>query len=368
MEQKEMNELMLEKNPQPQPVSKLYRFEFTGEANEYFRIWIVNLFLSIITLGIYAAWAKVRARQYLYSNTRLDGQSFEYLGNPTSILKGNLLVGVGVAVYVLAQQYQYWWLYALLTVFALIYPYLIYKSLRFMASNSSYRNVRFKFWGNSADAYKYYLLWMLLMPVTFGFIFPLVQFYQRKYTLDNLSWGEAQARFDGNSSKFYTVYLIAYGIAFGLYLLGILLFFVSTFGAMLGGRGDTSGLAGISVLLGLIYVIAIVSGVALQQFIYAQIMNYTLENTTMLDGQIRFRGKLNHWTLIKLQLVNVLVIALTLGLMSPWAKVRYLKYVLSRIGVIAAPETLEQVTALSSREDNALGDAAVDYLDLDIGL
>lgn len=360
-----MNELMLEKPPQP--VSKLHRFEFTGEANEYFRIWIVNLFLSILTLGIYAAWAKVRARQYLYSNTRLDGHSFEYLGNPASILRGNLLVGLGVAVYVLAQYYENWWLYALLGVFALIYPYLIYKSLRFMASNSSYRNVRFRFWGNSADAYKYYLFWMLLMGPTLGFIFPLVQFYQRKYMLDNLSWGDAQARFNGNSSRFYTVYLIAYGIGFAVYLVMLGVVFASIFGRALGG-GDVSDVVGLYGSLGFIYVIAIISGVALQQFIYAQIMNYTLENTTMLDGQIRFRGKLNHWTLIKLQLVNVLVIALTLGLMSPWAKVRYLKYVLGRIGVIAAPETLEQVTALSSREDNALGDAAVDDLDLDIGL
>ncbi|GEM45451.1 YjgN family protein [Deinococcus cellulosilyticus] len=363
-----MNELTLEKNPQPQPASKLHRFEFTGNANEYFRIWIVNLFLSIITLGIYAAWAKVRARQYLYSNTHLDGHAFEYLGNPTSILKGNILVGVGVAVYFLAQQYEYWWLYALLTVFAMIYPYLIYKSLRFMASNSAYRNVRFKFWGSSTDAYKYYLFWMLLVPVTFGFIFPLIQFYQRKYLLDNVSWGEAQGRFTGNSSRFYTVYLTAYGIGFALYVVAMLLIFVSTFGVMLGGGGEASGLAGVSVLLGLVYVVAIVAGVALQQYIYAQIMNYSLEHTTLNDGQIRFRGKLNHWTLIKIQLVNVLVIAVTLGLMSPWAKIRYLKYVLSRVGVIAAPDALENISAAQSSEDNALGDAAVDFLDLEIGL
>ncbi len=27
--------------------------QFTGKAGEYFRIWIVNLCLSIVTLGIY---------------------------------------------------------------------------------------------------------------------------------------------------------------------------------------------------------------------------------------------------------------------------------------------------------------------------
>jgi len=39
------------------PVGK---FVFHGTGREYFKIWIVNLVLTIATLGIYAAWAKVR--------------------------------------------------------------------------------------------------------------------------------------------------------------------------------------------------------------------------------------------------------------------------------------------------------------------
>jgi hypothetical protein len=50
--------------------------------------------LSIVTLGVYAAWAKVRTRQYFYANTRLGGHAFEYHGNPISILKGNLVIGL----------------------------------------------------------------------------------------------------------------------------------------------------------------------------------------------------------------------------------------------------------------------------------
>ncbi|MDR1854861.1 MAG: DUF898 domain-containing protein, partial [Azoarcus sp.] len=41
-----------------------HRLQFTGSGGEYFRIWIVNLLLSILTLGIYSAWAKVRREQY----------------------------------------------------------------------------------------------------------------------------------------------------------------------------------------------------------------------------------------------------------------------------------------------------------------
>ncbi|MFP5306510.1 MAG: DUF898 family protein, partial [Gammaproteobacteria bacterium] len=49
------------------------RLQFSGSGGEYFRIWIVNLLLSVLTLGIYSAWAKVRRMQYFYRNTTLAG-------------------------------------------------------------------------------------------------------------------------------------------------------------------------------------------------------------------------------------------------------------------------------------------------------
>jgi uncharacterized membrane protein YjgN (DUF898 family) len=61
-------------------------FEFRGSGAEYFRIWIVNLLLTIVTLGIYSAWAKVRRLRYFYGNTYLDGHSFEFHGRPLAIL------------------------------------------------------------------------------------------------------------------------------------------------------------------------------------------------------------------------------------------------------------------------------------------
>ena len=42
--------------------------EFRGKTGEFFGIWIVNVFLTIITLGIYSAWAKVRTNRYFYGN------------------------------------------------------------------------------------------------------------------------------------------------------------------------------------------------------------------------------------------------------------------------------------------------------------
>src|SRR4051812_34056400 len=78
------------------------RFSFTGTGSEYFRIWIVNLLLTIVTLGIYSAWAKVRKMRYLYDSTHLAGSSFEYHGNPIAILKGRIVAVVLIVGYNLA--------------------------------------------------------------------------------------------------------------------------------------------------------------------------------------------------------------------------------------------------------------------------
>ena len=68
--------------------------EFTGSGQEYFGIWIVNVVLSIITLGLYVPWARVRTRRYFYENTNLFGSPFEYLAEGRQIFLGYLIVVV----------------------------------------------------------------------------------------------------------------------------------------------------------------------------------------------------------------------------------------------------------------------------------
>src|SRR3954471_16873506 len=78
-------------SPPPLP----HPLEFTATGGEYFRIWIVNLALTVITLGLYSPWAKVRRKRYFYEHTMLGGEAFDYRGKPIAILKGRL---VAVAV------------------------------------------------------------------------------------------------------------------------------------------------------------------------------------------------------------------------------------------------------------------------------
>ncbi len=75
------------------------RMTFTGRGGEYFRIWVVNLFLTVITLGIYSAWAKVRKTKYFWQNAQLDGHVFDFHGDPVAILRGRIVALVLLLAY-----------------------------------------------------------------------------------------------------------------------------------------------------------------------------------------------------------------------------------------------------------------------------
>ena len=112
------------------------RLEFRGTAAEYFRVWIVNLLLTIATLGIYSAWAKVRKKKYFYRNTLLDGHSFDYHANPIAILKGRLIVLPFLIAYATSSYFLPGLDFVILLLVALLLPWLLVRSQIFNKRNN----------------------------------------------------------------------------------------------------------------------------------------------------------------------------------------------------------------------------------------
>jgi len=138
--------------------AKRYPIEFTGSGGQFFRIWIVNILLTILTLYIYSAWAKVRTKRYFYGNTLLDGSSFEYHAKPLLILASRL-VAAALFVAVTVGGSLVSWIPIAATVFLIvIIPWAIWRSTIFNMRMSSYRNVRFGFDGSVWPLYLYQAL------------------------------------------------------------------------------------------------------------------------------------------------------------------------------------------------------------------
>jgi uncharacterized membrane protein YjgN (DUF898 family) len=347
------------------PNVQRYKIIFSGTSGEYFRIWIVNLFLTVLTLGIYSAWAKVRTRRYFYTHTLLAGQSFDYMANPWFILKGTLIIGAGFLIYLLADSYDPIYSSIAVLVFYLVLPYLIYKSLRFHAYNSAYRNIRFRFLGSLRESYNTYLLVPILVPLTLGLIIPYWKYRRKKYFFENFSFGATTNTFQGVAGPFYRAYVLA-GLLFG----------AGAIVAAIGVTVFTSAASGVSIEFGdfnrvfqLVPIIISLSMLVLftfiQQYIFVRLTNYCWDQTSV--GSLKFQSRLKAGQLLWIRLTNTLGILLSVGLLIPWAKIRRTRYILDQLTIIT-DRSLDSYTAAAEDDESAIGEVATDFFGIAIGL
>ena len=79
------------KTPEKIPAENLQQewfLEFLGQGRELFRIYLVNFWLKLLTLGFYHPWAKARLFRYLYASTRLYDTDFQFHGNGRELFTG----------------------------------------------------------------------------------------------------------------------------------------------------------------------------------------------------------------------------------------------------------------------------------------
>lgn len=366
------NQQVTKGNTRMEPERRLtFPIRFTGSASEYFRIWIVNTVLSIITLGIYAAWAKVRKRQYLYINTRIDDQGFHYLASPIALLKGNLIVAAMIILYWLLSLYAPIHSGFVILFIYLLMPILVVKSIRFNLRNTEYRNIRFKFHGSIREAYWVYLIIPLVMILTLGLMIPYALFRQKEYYFSNLGYGKSRVKFMGESGRFFQVYylagfLVLVSIAATITILVAVFFRLPIIRASLRTyqqTGDPAVLMNKGWLIILFYVVVFIVPVLLQQYVFSRIFNYCWAQSTI--DKADFKSTLRAFPLMWIRLTNILAIMVTLGLALPWARVRRLRYICDQFSVSA--ESLDQFEGEAFPEESAVAESASDFLNFEFG-
>lgn len=193
--------------------------QFTGNTKEYFGIWIVNLMLSIVTLGIYSAWAKVRDKKYFYHNTFIDDVAFGYHAKPKAILIGRLIAFGLFIAFQLVSQVSLGLSFLLGIAFSFAIPWIFIRGLRFNAVNSSHRGLRFDFNGRYKDAVKMLLLYPVLYMITFGLAYPFVAQRVRQFLVSKHRFGMTHFSMGASVNDYYKVYLKLFGVGLALSVL-----------------------------------------------------------------------------------------------------------------------------------------------------
>jgi uncharacterized membrane protein YjgN (DUF898 family) len=339
-------------------------------GGEFFRIWIVNVLLSILTLGAYSCWAKVRSKQYFYRSTTLDGASFEYSANPVSILKGRVLVISVLLVYQVVVTFAPLLAAIMGLGLVFLFPWVVIQALAFNARYSSYRNLRFHFDGQYGEAFRYYILWTIFALFTLGLAYPYAIYLRKRFAVDRSRYGATAFEFDAGARQFYVVYVIAV-----LVVLGLFFAIIVTFG----------GLAAISEIFGsteaspdapetgrFLFLFSLAVNLAILAVLTAAaivvqtvITNYVLQHVKLAG--FKFDMRMHPMRVLWIQLSNIVMIVLSVGMLIPWARVRMVRYRLSCLSLLAT-QSLDEFAAGERQRLTATGEEIGEVLDLDLGL
>ena len=186
--------MQLLKVPQLSELHTPLRLRFHRNGSSLFGIFVINVLLTLLTLGVYYFWGKAKIRRYMHSQTELHNSRFS---NHTT--GGELCIGwikaiiLIVTIVLISEIPSFFWedmTHEWITLFAfyglllfVFLPLAIVGSLRFRLSRTSYRGIRFSFRGNSKTFFKIYYTGLLKTIFTLGLYYPYFETEIRQFRI-----------------------------------------------------------------------------------------------------------------------------------------------------------------------------------------
>lgn len=308
------------------------RPRFMGSGGALFGIHVVNVLLTLLTLGVYFFWAKVKVRAYLFSETEFESDRFAYHGTGREMFVGFLkalvfffipitllsmlpeLMGAPLPVRYGANMLSY-----LLASFFV--PMAMIGARRYRLSRTSWRGIRFSLRAKTMDFVRLWSWSTFLVAFTLGLYYPIYIVRRQDFLTRHMWFGSQRFGFDGRGRDLLWPFL------------AMLLLFPFTLGLSWFGFS-------------------------------AKKARYFAEHTTF--GSARFVSTVRALPLAWLTISNLLGLILTLGLAWPWLSVRSLRFAYANVS-LDGPLALETVTQ-QAQTVTATGEGLAGFLDADLGL
>jgi len=274
------------------PVTR--RLRFHGDGRTLFGIYLKVFVLSVITLGIYFSWGKVRIRQYIYSQTEFDGDRFAFYGTGSELFRGGLKA-LGIVLLLLVQMAM-WPLVmggraagiigevVLCGGLLSLLPIIMIASWRYRLSRTAFRGIRFAFRGRLDEFAPVYFKCVIFEMVTLGFYTPYLLANFRRFFVQNTYFDNARFEFDGDEGELFAAFVR-------------------------------------SILLA-----PVTLGISNFWFRARKFNDYW---SSISLGGARVQAHLSARDLAALKLKNLLLTICTLGIFAAWARVRTIQFVLA---------------------------------------
>ncbi|GAB3774311.1 DUF898 family protein [Ramlibacter monticola] len=391
--------------PGARPGIDSYPVEFSGSGGEYFRVWIVNVLLSVVTLGFYTPFARRRTAQYFYGHTVVAGSPLEFTAQQRKMVIGFVLLVVLYGAFKFAEQTGQDTVASLMLLAgAALVPWFWGSAMRFRLNATRWRGVRLQFTGSWGEVYRaswplfvIALAWIaafmsigalwpedgspgarlaVRLSILFAHVLAAVLatvacLMRLEYNYKSLlvlrgRIGGQPGRWKPVFGDFVRIWLATVGVfLLTLLVVGVVL--------ALGLGGSIAALASLkkpgflAVLIGL----AIAVGTVLLLFLasaparaYREARMFQLVWNNIGVSQVaRFRCQLRAGRYMGLRLRNVFLTLLTLGFFRPFAVVAEYRMRTESV-TLHVKGGLDQLAGQLAREEQGLGDAIADAVGL----
>jgi uncharacterized membrane protein YjgN (DUF898 family) len=341
-----MKDQVTEPVPEPMKAEPMFkRFMISSaEKGAIFRIFFVNLFFTIITLGIYRFWAKTRMRRYILSHIEILGDRLEYTGTGGELFKGFLIVffvfflPFGILPNLYAQHItptepetagligtaQF-------ILFFSLFPVAIYRAMKYLASRMNWRGIPFALSGKTFGYWWRWLAFSLAVPFTLGLLYPVMEASLTRYMTSNMRFGSLKFSCDLKGRQLYGAFLLMVLFAvvgFTVFSLFATQIYGDAMGIIIDGAserhsaGDIVGAFVVMVVMALAYIFFLS---AISTVYMVKYWNKVAE-TTKLEG-CSFQANLTFEKLFKFRMINAAILIFTLGLAYPLVIFRHIAFV-----------------------------------------
>ncbi len=392
--------------------------EFTGSGGEYFRVWIVNVLLSIVTLGIYTPWARRRTAQYFYSHTLVAGSPLEFTAQQRKMVMGFvLLMLITLAYNIAANTGQDAAVGVLLLTGAVLSPLIWGSAMRFRLGATRWRGLRLQFTAHWKEVYlaswplfALALVWFgvffgmqILSPeladvlqevedeaanpkmpsftpamgalLLLGLVLTVLCFIRLEYNYKSLLVLKAQVGAEkGRWKQVYMDFVKVWLATVAVFVLTVVGFSVligvlaGSSIALFAGQSSRMGLWMILVII-----VSIVAGIFMLILASAPARAYRearmfqlMWNNIGVSHVARFKCHLKSGSYVGLRIKNMLLTLLTLGLYRPFARVSEYRMKCESV-TLHVKGGVEQVAgAMVRQRQGGLGDALADAAGLDL--
>ncbi len=395
-----------------------YRLRFSGTGGEYFRVWIVNILLTIVTLGLYTPWARRRTARYFYDHTEVAGSPLEFTAPLRKMVFGFLMFALLYVAFNIASETGQDTAVALfILAAALLAPFIWGSAMRFRLSSTRWRGLQLHFSASWREVYlaswPIFALAVVWIAIIFGLhalapdlaappssaqapgapAFPVlprinaamgglfalglvlsvlciirIEYNYKSLLVRRGGLGQQAGRWKPVYSDFVRIWLTTVGVFIG----GVVLVLLIAVGLVLGAQvllTPAKGMGSLMFLLVFVGVLAIMLGLVIATAparAYREARMFQLIwNNIGLSHVARFRSDLQPWAYVRLRLKNLLLTVVTLGFYRAFARVSEYRLKVDSV-TLHVKGGMDQLVGQLAKQQGGLGDALADAAGLDL--